>query len=181
MSNRSMHANHMPMQSRVREDRAFVYYRCSLCQIDYRIQHSQHPVCPLCEANREMEALRQEIARMAQESDLREQDLHQAEALGDLASLLREALSLAEFEDLAQIKAMVYRYRADPDNVSVTAGLHGGNRAIYLRDRGGHDEWRPTSIGGKAFADTYADLIKARGQARAMEICAEVVAGRLTA
>lgn len=158
-----------------------VKFTCSGCRIDYQMRETQKAVCPLCDEKDRNEHLRIQIDTLAQELEMTRKDLERARSESDLVQTMRHALLVAEPDDLAQIKAIVYRWRADPDNYVVLGASKGRGRnrsiVIELRQRKGDSEFFvPTSVGGVAFVASYYDLVKARGAARAMEGYAQAMA-----
>lgn len=174
--------NSFPVQARAGDGRG----KCSSCRIEYPVDHGRVPVCPLCEKIHEVESLRQQIGDMALEAQMLKSDLERAEVRSDLVGTLRESLNLADPEDLAMLKAIAYRWRAEQDTFHVTVVRRLGRlgRRSVLEIRPGHDREReyfePTSVGGVAFVDTYEDLVKAQGHVPAMQHYARAIAGRLT-
>ena len=170
----------LPVQGRRSASVNGARYACSLCRIDYEVATGRKATCPMCEMKKEMGALREQIQTMAQEQYLLKDDLRRAEMRSNLTETLREGLDLAEFEDLAMIKAIAYRWRADPDNFEVRALLLQGRAALEVCASGGAVEFFvPTSVGGVVFVETYMALVNAQGRLKAMERYAQAIAAKL--
>lgn len=165
-------------------------YTCSLCMIDYHVVEGNHAVCPLCDANREMEALREQLHSTSQQVGLLQSDLRRARAEADLVTAMRESLDLTDSQDMAEMKAIAYRWRANPDKVvvqyttpKVGRFADGSDIALTVHLREGqrkHEVFVPSSIGGVAFARFYADLCRARGNVQAMNGYTQAMAKQLT-
>ena len=163
-------------------------YSCSTCKIDYHVAEGRNAVCPLCEANRIVESLREQVHSMAQQVSMLEDDLRRARNESSLVDAMREALTLADPEEVAEIKAIAYRWRDDPGQIAVKAvkprshgTFRGGSKiALEVAPRSGESEYFvPSSVGGVAFVESYGDLVKARGNVKAMEQYAQAIAGKL--
>lgn len=157
-------------------------YSCSSCRIDYHVKEGLRAVCPLCEAEDRNAALRRQIDTLAQELEMVKGDLKRAQSEADIMQTMRHALSMAEATDIAEIKAIAYRWRADPHNISVRTMQMNKQRklAIELQSRQGDCEvFIPISVGGVVFVASFHDLIKARGTVRAMDGYAQAIAGKL--
>jgi hypothetical protein len=164
-------------------------FTCSSCAIDYPVPEGRKPLCPLCDALKQMESLRQQILALGQERDLLEGDLVRARREANVVATMRDALSIADPVDAAEIKAIAYRWRADPGLVAVSPVRlqvdESSKRrlAIQVQVRGGGDPstefFVPTSVGGVVFAESYEELVKARGAVEAMKQYAQAIAGKL--
>jgi len=161
-------------------------HSCSACKIDY-LSQGKNPICPLCEKIHENESLRKQIGELAMDLQMTRDDLRRSETRSDMVSVLREALDLADLEDLATLKVIVYRWRAAQDTFKVTV-VHApskskrGERAkLEMRpDPHTREYFEPVSVGGVAFVETFEELIKAQGHVKAMEQYAQAIASRLT-
>ena len=161
-------------------------YACSKCRIDYSVLQGQSAICPLCESKQESESLRRQVDSLARKVELLETDLEVARSESSMVDAMRQALALADPEDVAEIKAIAYRWRDDPQKLVVLAtnvSPTGSKWALETRQRnrpgGNTDVFVPVSVGGVAFVETYRDLTKARGNVRAMEGYSQAIASQL--
>lgn len=157
-------------------------YTCSSCKIDYIVKENLKPICPLCEADDINASLRVQIDLLAQELTMVQSELERARAESDIVQTMRSAISVADIDDLVELKAIAYRWRSDPDDVVVlTRRSRRGNASLFVKLRSSNNEsvFSPTSVGGVAFVAAYSDLVKARGAVRAMDGYAEAIASRL--
>jgi hypothetical protein len=157
-------------------------YTCSKCRIDYHGDSGERPACPLCEAEEEMESLREQILTLAQEKGMIKDDLRRALSQLDMATSLHDSLELADWEDLAFIKSVAYRLREDPSlDVLTTSTKKDGKmrRALLVSDQDDTERHVPVSVGGVAFAETYNLLIKSMGALGAKKQFMQAVADRL--
>lgn len=164
--------------------RGMELFSCSGCNIDYHLRRGSKPVCPLCEANRQIEDLREHIATMGREAGLLESDLARAKSETSTFHAMKEGFSLCEPEDVAEIKSIAYRWRDDP--TMIVRGVEAGGeskvevRGLQLEMSDGRVEYfAPTSVGGLIFVESYVELVKSRGTRKAMESYADAVAGKL--
>lgn len=160
-------------------------YTCSACRIDYQQSDNMKPQCPLCDAKNEMDSLRAQILAMGQEIGMLQQDLQRARAESRVVDAMRQAFSIAEPSDRANIKSIVYQWRENQSGVSVGCvrlSKPGKPRwALEVRFRDGRDGefFVPESIGGVVFVESYRDLVNAQGTVAAMKQMAQSIAGTL--
>lgn len=154
---------------------------CSSCRIDYHIKNGMKSVCPLCDSLEVVDSLRVQIGNLAQELEMTKKDLVRAQSESDAMQTMRSAISIADIEDVAEIKGIAYRWRSDPDQIVVLGSKAKKRVGIEIRRRDGGDSefFYPMSVGGVAFVAAYHDLVKARGAERAMDGYAQAVAEKL--
>lgn len=122
---------------------------------------------------------------MGQEIGMLQQDLQRARAESRIVDAMRQAFSIAESSDRANIKSIVYQWRENQSGISVgCARLSSPGRprwALEVRFRDGRDDefFVPESIGGVVFVESYRDLVSAQGTVAAMKQMAQSIAGTL--
>ena len=161
-------------------------YSCSACRIDYQVHEGRKALCPLCEAREEIATLRQHLDSMSQQTMILESDLERARNESSMIDAMRQALSLAESGDVAEIKAIAYRWRSEPQRIVVQCCMSpddGSRWALKVRERnrpsGATEVFVPQSVGGVAFVETFRDLMRARGSVKAMEGYSQAIADNL--
>lgn len=187
--NRAAHRDYsaMPVQAkRGTGGTGMSRYSCSACKIDYQVGDGRKALCPLCDAKAVIESLREQIQNAAQETYMLQGDLERAQTHSSLVGTLREALHIADFEDAAMIKAIAYRWRADPDSLEVMAirggGRYQGQTKVMLEicpESGEREHFVPSSVGGVAFVETYDELVRSMGVTKAMQQYVQAIAAKL--
>jgi hypothetical protein len=169
------------------------HWQCSRCNIEYRTK-GDHGACPLCTQHAITAQLRDEVKKLSNASDLLKRDLSRLRAQLSVLDGMREAASEVGQEDAMLLKELIYRYRANPDQVRVTQ---------LIRDRKGtvpglgpavrhevsgwlvdYSDVEPTqrvtmfasSIGGVALALQFSEALKITGLKGAMEMLIKAMA-----
>lgn len=161
-------------------------YRCSRCEIEYKVTRSKKPVCPMCEEIAKNQTLRDEIKKLSNANELLKRDLAMSRSQLTVLDGMREAVSELDQEDAMFLKELIYRYRASPDDVRVTqatrkrrievegAGVtyrHEVNGwAVTYRDVEPQDQVThvATSVGGAMIALQFSEALKVAGLKSAM-------------
>lgn len=163
-------------------------YRCSRCEIEYKVSRSKKPVCPLCEEVAKSQTLRDEIKKLSNANDLLRRDLSSSRSQLTVLDGMREAVSELGAEDAMFLKELIYRYRAAPNEVRVKQGTR--KRRIEIEGVGvtyRHDvtgwlvnyrdvepveerEYSASSVGGAMIALQFSEALKVTGLKGAMEM-----------
>ena len=175
----------MPMQGRTKEQPVpdiAVQFMCSLCGIRYTVPKGDHPICPLCDANKQIQQLRAALRQSSETAANTQEQVQRLKVELDDVEAIREAISVTGIEDLTFLKSALYRYRADP-TISLQALQPSGNRSkkaqanrfVLEKRSGGYDTddqiyegYVCTSIGGLAIANYFRNITRQQGAKTAM-------------
>lgn len=150
----------------------FTKFKCSRCAIQYEIKRGATVDCPLCAQEIKTEQMRRALKEATKKLELMEERLHRLESQNDLRSAIRKALDLVEAEDMAFLKGVLYRWRADKSiNLKVTRGRTNKANGFIAMSRHGKPEGHTcSSIGGVAVAALYEEALRTVGTAEAMKM-----------
>ena len=166
-------------------------YMCSRCEITYKVTENRKPVCPLCEEKVKSQGVRDELKKVVNANDLLKRDLTKTRSQLTILDGMREAPSELNDKDLMFLKELVYRYRADPENVRVKQAIRtkkvqvdkgAAKGTVHRHEVSGwvvdyrdvdppeQREHNSSSIGGVMLALQFSEALKVTGLKGAMEM-----------
>lgn len=158
-----------------------VKYSCATCSITYYLHETLPPFCPLCAATKEVDKLKDQLQKVANELRLVGQQYDaMATQLNNLEAM-KQGLTLIAKDDLVWIKSVCYMHRQEPNSVVLTAQKTKHGWAFYLRgkNRPVPEEHVMTSIGGSSLAMAYAYTQKQSDNVKALELLMRAMAWHL--
>lgn len=164
--------------------RTLKQFECGIHQVTY-LAHTAG--CPVCDAERSVEKMRNALKDARNQLDLLTKENYQLKIQTDLMSAIREATQLLDDNDLAFLKAVLYEFR-DSKSVALKT-THGArkkkretptaNGFIAMPRSGDPYGHVCTSIGGRAIADYFDEATNSVGGAQAMTILVRAMAAHL--
>lgn len=154
-------------------------YDCGIHEISYK---SIRPGCPLCEADREIDSLRDALHKLKNEVAVLHEQNVRLEAQTNFVYAIKEATALLGEDDMAFLKAVLYEWR-DTKALGLKV-THGGddrqaNGFIAMPRRGEPYAHACSSVGGLAIVEYFDEATNSVGNAKAMEMLVRGMADHL--
>lgn len=146
---------------------------CAACQIQYYVPREAEKTCPLCSAHQEIGRLQGVIHELRSDVQLAMQNSERLSVQVNELDAMRKALTVISKDDLAFVKSVVYRMKADETSVTLVATQDHDDRWLFLvrtkKAGAGRiaEEHHCTSMGGIALAASFMQATKVSGTAQA--------------
>lgn len=162
-------------------DRYAKRFACARCKITYDVPEGVRAQCPLCDAQAEVDQMRRALLEANNKLELQTNELNRLRPQVDLVAAMRQALELADSEDLTFLKSVAYRCRAgEPVSLKVMLVMPAGGprqrRGRAMKPNGfvavfrDHEEThRCTSMGGLALARYVGEGLASVGPISTMQ------------
>lgn len=167
-------------------------YSCSNHQITYYAGHGDSPLCPVCDSESIIRGLRSSVELLNGQVIHLTNEVETLRREVDITRSMRDALAITDGPDLAFLKSVAYRWRAERAlSLKVTHGKGGTTKALRGRPgpangfvvipRAGEPEAHVfTSIGGRAIAEYYDEGQRTAGPLQALTMLTRALNAHLT-
>lgn len=161
----------------------FDAYSCSKCKITYHHPKGRKAVCPLCEAERTIQAMRMQLDGVQNANRILQQDLARAESQTNSLTAMKDAIPFISEADMMVVKSAAYRWREDRSSITLAPMVDAHNQVsgFALKAKGHPQElYECDSVGGVALATCYAESMRIGGSPKAMELLLRALAWHLS-
>lgn len=150
-------------------------FECGIHNLEYRAHRAG---CPVCEAERDVESMRNALMEAKNKLRIASERNHQLESWWDLSMAIRDAIPLLDDDDLVFLKTTLYEWRNRKSlSMKVTHGPAKRRRQppapngfLVMPRRGDPYGHLCTSVGGVAIADYFDEALNSYGAIQAMTL-----------
>jgi hypothetical protein len=151
-------------------------FECGIHAVTYM---SHHAGCPVCQAERDLESMRNAVRELKQKLEFVSEENHRLQTQVDIVTAIREAALILDDNDLEFLKVVLYQWR-DAKSIGLKT-THGArmkqrkgeplpaNGFIVMPRQGDPYGHVCTSMGGVAIAEYFDEATNTVGPARAMD------------
>lgn len=157
-----------------------VKHSCAICQVTYYALANQRGACPLCDAQEQVDGLRQALQKSENALAIATAANERLSTEVDTARAIKEAQELLDVEDLVFFKTVLYEFKIE-HSVSLKPSHSKGKTVGFIVMPRHGDPWAHQcgSIGGRAIARYFEESLNSVGSAKAMTIMLRAFAHHL--